>query len=64
MHTTNGSAPAGGASLKRTMGLWMATTTRLRHEVIEVIEVTIAGAELGRERGGPRCMSCPIQREA
>ncbi|MEH1012713.1 arginine deiminase [Micromonospora sp. CPCC 206060] len=38
------------------------TNAQLARAGIEVIE--IAGSELGSGRGGPRCMSCPVVREA
>jgi len=37
------------------------TNARLEEAGIEVVR--IAGSELGSGRGGPRCMSCPIQRD-
>jgi arginine deiminase len=39
-------------------------TTNAYLEDNGIAVVAVPGSELGRGRGGPRCMSCPIERDA
>jgi arginine deiminase len=40
----------------------VATNAALEEAGVEVVR--IPGSELGSGRGGPRCMSCPVERDA
>jgi arginine deiminase len=46
------------------LGYERNTTTNRYLEKHGITVVPVVGSELGRGRGGPRCMSCPISREA
>jgi arginine deiminase len=46
------------------LGYECNTTTNHYLEENGITVVPVVGSELGRGRGGPRCMTCPISREA
>lgn len=46
------------------LGYECNTTTNHYLEEHGITVVPVVGSELGRGRGGPRCLTCPIQREA
>jgi len=56
--------PGDRAGRRPTVQVTYHTTTNRYLEDQGITVVPVVGAELGRGRGGPRCLTCPISREA
>jgi arginine deiminase len=59
-------APSPGRGAQRDGGrtpLEERTMSIATHEEHGITVVPVVGSELGRDGGGPRCMTCPISRD-